>query len=80
LNRNEGSELTAAQTTKISWKDAEKALTKLYPRQMDDEDEDGDGVADAGELCCFADQDGSPLTFEQGASSTFSNTRVTHTR
>lgn len=44
---------------KIDWKDADKALTKLYPREVDPEDEDD--VAEPGSFFNFFEQENDPM-------------------
>ncbi|TFK76794.1 hypothetical protein BDN72DRAFT_806919 [Pluteus cervinus] len=48
---------TKASATKISWKDPEKALTKLYPRLNGDDDE----VAEPGSFFNFFEQETDPF-------------------
>ncbi|TFK41303.1 hypothetical protein BDQ12DRAFT_679231 [Crucibulum laeve] len=48
-----------ASTTKINWKDAEKALTKLYPRKMDEDDEE-DTLAEPGSFFNFFESSTDP--------------------
>ncbi|KAJ8084355.1 hypothetical protein AAF712_001145 [Marasmius tenuissimus] len=48
--------------TKINWKDADKALTKLYPRKVsDDDDEDLDEPTDAGSFFNYFEEKSDPL-------------------
>lgn len=44
---------------KIDWKDADKALTKLYPREMDPEDKDE--IAEPGSFFNFFEHENDPM-------------------
>ncbi|KAL0576577.1 hypothetical protein V5O48_005409 [Marasmius crinis-equi] len=46
---------------KINWKDADKALTKLYPRKEGEDEEDEDEPLDAGSFFNFFEQESDPL-------------------
>ncbi|KAK7058334.1 hypothetical protein VNI00_001965 [Paramarasmius palmivorus] len=46
---------------KISWKDADKALTKLYPRETGHDEEDEDEPVDAGSFFNFFEQESDPF-------------------
>lgn len=50
--------LAVTKTTKINWKDADKALTKLYPRDMSDDDDEG--PVDAGSFFNFFELEKDP--------------------
>jgi template-activating factor I len=50
------------QAIKINWKDADKALTKLYPRETThDEEDDEEDAVDAGSFFNFFEQESDPF-------------------
>lgn len=51
------SELTFSKAIKINWKDAEKALTKVYPRETGDDEDD---IADPGSFFNFFEHKADP--------------------